>query len=546
MKPRKQREFPNQPTPPHSSAAVNIIGAGLAGLSAAMTLAEQGIPCRLVAPMPSERAQSVMAEGGINAALDTMGEQDDPMEHFHDTMKGGAFLADPHAVEGLCRHAPLIVQKLCSLGAALQMKDGQPVLRYFGGQKKRRTAYAQSSTGKILMTALIDAVRKYEASGLVRRYSHHRLYDLLVNGQQCDGVQVADSYTGMVWFLPGAVILASGGMNSLFPGQTTGSVVNTGDVTAQAFVDGAALANPEFIQFHPTTFAIPGKRCLVSEAARGEGGRLFTLRDGQKWYFMEEKYPELGNLMPRDVVSREIEMIRQSGSGQVWLDMTALERTVWAAKLADLRQECLDYLGKDPAEEPIEVSPGIHYYMGGLWVDEYHRTNIRGLYAAGECACQYHGANRLGGNSMLGAIYGGQVAAQTAAEESSQCPPKEEHMVEGLTAERMIPTAVSQQAAKIFTRALGIFRSGEILSQAVTGVEELIDHETDRLQRNRLLLGKAMLLSALHRQESRGAHTRTDYPAADDRYRKTTLVHFDGHEMTVTLQDIPERRGEDR
>lgn len=544
----KHRLAPKQLSRPHnpSTAAVNIIGAGLAGLSAALTLAKQGVRCRLIAPMPSERAQSVMAEGGINASLDTMGEHDSPQEHFDDTMKGGVYLADPNAVWGLCSHAPEIVKQLCALGAALKTKDGQPVLRNFSGQKKKRTAYAQSSTGKILMTALIDAVRHYEADGTVWRYAHHRLYALDIRDNQCHGVQILDRHSGTISLLPGAVILASGGMNSLFPGQTTGSTVNTGDVTAQAFVCGAELANPEMIQFHPTTFAIPGKRCLVSEAARGEGGRLFTMRDGKKWYFMEEKYPSLGNLMPRDVVSREIEQIRQSAPGQaVFLDMTALERPVWHNKLSDLRQECIDYLGQDPATEPIEVSPGIHYYMGGLWVDECHRTNIGGLYAAGECACQYHGANRLGGNSMLGAVYGGQVAAATAAAECQGAAEGQEQIIGCVPDAIMVPTAVPNEAAAVLCQALGIFRDGQTLTTAVKQLETLIAQENDSLQRHRLLLGKAMLLGALHRQESRGAHTRTDCPAKEDAlYRKTTIVHFDGDSMTVCFRPILERRGD--
>ena len=255
----------------NNEPAINIIGAGLAGLSAALTLARMDIPCRLISPMPSERAQSVMAEGGINASLDTMGENDSPEEHFKDTMKGGVYLADPNAVWNLCSNAPETVEMLCSLGAALRMKDGKPVLRNFGGQKKKRTAYAKSSTGKILMTALIDAVRRYEAEGLIKRYSHHRLNSLDISDGVCRGVTVLDLHTKKLIRMSGSVILASGGMNSLFPGLTTGSTVNTGDVTAIAFTKGAEIANPEFIQYHPTTFPITGKRCLVSEAARGEG-----------------------------------------------------------------------------------------------------------------------------------------------------------------------------------------------------------------------------------------------------------------------------------
>ena len=527
--------------------AVNIVGAGLAGLSAALTLARAGVRCRLISPMPSERAQSVMAEGGINASLDTMGENDSPVQHFEDTMRGGVYLADPNSVWNLCSKAPETVNMLFSLGAALRTENGRPVLRNFGGQKKKRTAYAKSSTGKILMTALTDAVRRYEAEGLVKRYPHHRLASLEINDGECTGLKVIDLHKRTVISLSGSVILASGGMNSLFPGMTTGSALNTGDAAALAFVSGVEIANPEFIQYHPTTFPITGKRCLVSEAARGEGGRLFILRNGKPWYFMEEKYPELGNLMPRDVVSREIEIVKNDKNcgGKVFLDMTGLDRSVWENKLSDLRDECIGYLGTDPAEKPVEVSPGIHYYMGGINVDEHHRTNISRLYAAGECACQYHGANRLGGNSMLGAVFGGQVAAGTAASEIIADNTGEEESEPDEKIAIMQPVGIPERAARIMRDSLGIFRDGERLYGAVKEMQSLIDSENDTLQRNRMILGKAVLLGALNRKESRGAHTRTDYPERDDEnFRKTTVAVFDGKEIKVSLRDIPEKRGE--
>ena len=529
----------------NNEPAINIIGAGLAGLSAALTLARMDIPCRLISPMPSERAQSVMAEGGINASLDTMGENDSPEEHFKDTMKGGVYLADPNAVWNLCSNAPETVEMLCSLGAALRMKDGKPVLRNFGGQKKKRTAYAKSSTGKILMTALIDAVRKYEAEGLIKRYSHHRLNSLDISDGVCRGVTVLDLHTKKLIRMSGSVILASGGMNSLFPGLTTGSTVNAGDVTAIAFTKGAEIANPEFIQYHPTTFPITGKRCLVSEAARGEGGRLFVMRNGKPWYFMEEKYPELGNLMPRDVISREIELVKAAKDcdHHVYLDMTGLDSLVWSEKLSDLREECIRFLGIDPALRPVEVSPGIHYYMGGINVDEKHRTNISKLYAAGECACQYHGANRLGGNSMLGAVFGGYTAACTAASETDENNTGMEELSQR-ESEIMQPVGVPEKAAEILRDSLGIFRSGEALEAAAEKMQKLIDIEKDELQKRRMILGRAVLLAALNRKESRGAHTRTDYPEKDDvNFRRTTVVTYSEKEITVTLRDIPEKRG---
>ena len=535
---------------------INIIGAGLAGLSAAITAAESGRKCRLISVLPSERAQSVMAEGGINAALDTMGENDTPQEHFNDTMKGGVYLADPNAVWGLCSHAPETVRWLCSIGAPLYMKGKDPVLRNFGGQKKKRTAYAKSSTGKILMNAMIDQARKYEAEGLIERYPHHEFSSLVMNEGVCVGVDVIDIYTHQRISLDGCVILASGGMNSLFPGLTTGTTVNTGDVTAAVFFQGAELANLEFIQYHPTTISIPQKRCLISEAARGEGGRLYIEKDGKPWYFMEEKYPELGNLMPRDVVSREMEIVRRDDKcgDRVYLDMTGISEFCWKNKLSDLRQECIDFLGLDPAKDPIEVSPGIHYFMGGVCVDEHHRTNIRGLYAAGECACQYHGANRLGGNSMLGAIYGGKTAAKEAAvlADDAEYDAKqvkrmenEEQNGDSFVAEQ--DYSINRYSAEVLKQALGIFRNEQGLNDALKEIDSrLSGNSLTKKQYRRLLLAKAVLLSALERKESRGAHTREDYPDRNDsEFQKTTIAVFDGKEIKISMRDIPVKRGND-
>lgn len=509
--------------------SITIIGAGLAGLAAATELAKQNIPCCLVSPQPSERAQSVLAEGGINAALDTMGEHDTPAEHFQDTMRGGVYLADPEAVEGLTAHAPEIVRRLASLGAALQYEDGHLMQRNFGGQKKKRTAYAKSSTGKILMTALIDEARKHEQAGTITRMPHHAFVQLLLTEGACAGVRVRDTYTGQISDLAGPVILCSGGMNGMFPEMTTGTTQNTGNVTAVAFAQGASLANLEMIQYHPTTIGICGKRCLISEAARGEGGRLCILRDGALWYFMEELFPELGNLMPRDVVSREMykAVRREDCEGPVLLDMTALPDSVWRRKLSDLREECIHYLGLDPAKELLPVEPGIHYFMGGLYVDKRHRTSIPGLYAAGECACQYHGANRLGGNSMLGAVYGGRVAAHDAA---GCTVPELPHTVQPLPDPAMPPV----QAARlrdILLSGLGIVRDRETMQAALDRLGELT-HEQPSC---RIRLGEAMLRSALLREESRGAHFRTDFPEPREECRRPTVARqdADGH-ITVS------------
>ena len=515
---------------------INIIGAGLAGLSAAVTLAEKGFQSTLISLHPSERAQSVMAEGGINGASNTMGENDSPAEHVADTLRAGADLADPEAVRDLTEQAPEIHQWLMRLGTPLHRKDSRLILRNFGGQKKKRTAYAQSSTGKVLMTALIDECRRHEASGMVRRLDHHEFLSLVLRDGCCGGVGIRDSYTGDSLALSGPVIFAAGGLNGFFPGMTTGTTANSGDAAAILFSQGTAFANLEFIQYHPTTVQIPGKRLLISEAARGEGGRLFVTRKGSPWYFMEEKYPELGNLMPRDVVSREMFCVSRETGGQVYLDLRPISKNTWKEKLSDLREEIQYYLAIDPARQPVPVSPGIHYFMGGIHIDRSHHTNYSGLYAAGECACQYHGANRLGGNSTLGAIYGGMVAANTAAAGHHTDNP------EALEWKGPQPPAGSPVQARklceILCGGLGILRDEDGLNRALKRLEELPESEnpTDEMRR---MLAKAMLLSARERRESRGAHNRTDHPQRDDEhFRKTSVVTLQNGKIGLQYQAV--------
>ena len=521
--------------------SISIIGAGLAGLSAALTLAEQNIPCNLISYAQSERSQSVMAEGGINAALDTSGEHDTVEEHYADTLKGGVYLADENAVWGLCSHAPETVLKLDRLGVPFSHNDKGIVQRYFGGQKKKRTAYVKASTGKMLVTALIDEVRRYEVQGLITRYPRHRFVQLILDDGICQGVQIADRFTNTPTALGGAVIIACGGMAGLFDGMTTGSAHNTSDAAATLFSQGVEFANLEFVQYHPTTIGISGKRLLISEAARGEGGRLFVRKNGEPWYFMEEKYPELKNLMPRDVVSAEMVNVTARGDceDRVYLDMTGIDKRVWKTRLSDLRDQCIHYISVDPVIEPIPVSPGIHYFMGGIWVDEHHQTNIKHLYAAGECACQYHGANRLGGNSLLGAIYGGRVAAESAAKD----------IINGnAMSERNIPcTEVSpmlaEKISEILYRSLPILRNENDMQKAQQELNALFSPDLNEAEKHRLYLALAMVRSALNRKESRGAHKRTDYPDRDDEnFRKQSVVGFISGEITLTLRDIPERR----
>ena len=527
-----------------TSMRVNIIGAGLAGLSAALALAKEGIECNLFSVQQSERAQSVMAEGGINAVLDTMNEDDKIEYHIKDTMDGGANLADPNAVDGLCHSAPGIVRELEQLGVPFGKNEKGIVQRSFGGQKKKRTAFVKSSTGKMLMTAMIDAVREYEAKGLVYRYPHHRLEDLIVRRDECCGAVISDIFTGDVYEFYGSVIMATGGMNGLFEEMTTGSMLNTSDAAAIALERGVELANLEFIQYHPTTIAIQGKRMLISEAARGEGGRLYVKRRGYKWYFMEEKYPELKNLMPRDVVSAEMVKVtsRAECDDQAFLDMTEIPEMIWNTRLSDLREQCINYLNIDPVSQPVPVSPGIHYFMGGVRVDEEHRTSLANCYAAGECACQYHGANRLGGNSLLGAIYGGKIAAQSVLKYADRDALYRRNALEDVPAQNVSPS-LSKRITEILASSLQIIRHEATLNNSIKEIKMLLTDDINSAERRRLHLAQAVLLSAKSRRESRGAHKRTDYPEKDEvNFHKLTVARMNGDEVEITFLDIPERR----
>ncbi len=563
-----------------NTVAVNIVGAGLAGLSAAMTFVREGVRVRLISFQPSERAQSNLAEGGINAALNVMGEQDTIREHFLDTMKGGCELADPNMVRNLTQAAPGLVKEMDLLGVPFHREQGRMIQRNFGGQKKKRTAYAKSSTGKMLMAALIDAVRRYEAAGLVTRYPHHRFERLVLDRGAVTGVVICDRFRKEQIRLDGAVLMACGGMNGLFAGETTGTTANTADAQAELLAQGIEFSNLEFLQYHPTTVSITGKRLLISEAARGEGGRLFCYEKepdmpeagktgaggerGRRIYFLEDKYGERGNLMPRDVISREMVLLGK----QVYLDLTGLSRETWAVRLSDLREEIFHYLGIDPAREYVPVSPGIHYFMGGILVDEQHRTNLSGLYAAGECACAYHGANRLGGNSLLGAIFGGRKAALSMmADGRLAADGSGEAAAEGRTRVQELPEAgavtgegngeeyhrtgaegkeenqIRGKITQILMEGMAPLRDQRTLESALKKLDALAEaSEASACLKQTMLLARAFLLSALARRESRGAHTRLDYPETDADLQKNTVVSCADGQIRISFRQIPALR----
>lgn len=560
-----------------------IIGNGLAGMSAAIRAAELGCSVILAAKTEPSRSQSVMAGGGINAALNTKGQDDSEEQHAQDTLRAGAFLADEQAVFEMTKSAPFIVEGLSRRGVVFDrdrdkecspfylngdkksrevIKSGNIALRSFGGQKKMRTAYAKSGIGKQLVSGISAELRRYEAEGKVVSLLCRRFVAPVLYEGRCIGAVFQTERGRFETVKADAVIAASGGMGGLFE-RHTGSELNDGSVTAALFVKGAEAANLEMIQYHPTTIKTPGKNILISEAARGEGGRLFTMREGKRWYFMEEWYPEGKNLMPRDVVSRSIHRVCSEGFGldgkyQAGLELESLPAETVYGKLKEVADLAEKYLGIDAGKEPIPVVPAIHYFMGGLYVDRFHRTTLPGVYAAGECACQYHGANRLGGNSTLGAIYGGRVAAESAAREGEFVPDsvfaaaaeaEVSKIMERISQSRAVEREVTavRRLRRVLSDALGIIRCEDDINAGVAELDCFVPEDVYAPKNrsadavifaDKLILARAILLSALERRESRGAHCRIDYPDMSDAFWKTTVAGCHDGAVFVRFDEI--------
>ena len=534
---------------------VLIIGGGLSALSCAIELAEKGIRSTVASPYPSERAQSVMAAGGINAAI---GASDLPEIHAEDTLKSGGNIASREAVLGLCSDAGEIISKLERLGVVFSRDaSGKVALRAFGGQSRNRTAYAGASTGKQIMTALIREMRRYEASKTVTRLLGVQFYSALIKDNTCYGALLLSEKTHEIKTVyADAVVIASGGQNLLF-GKTTGSTQCDGYAVAKLYEQGALLKNLEFIQYHPTTVETPQKRMLISEAARGEGGRLYYLDNGKRVYFMEDLYGERGNLMSRDVVSKCI----YDAPSQVYLDIAFLGEKLINSRLFEVAEICRKYAGIDVTKESIPVYPSVHFFMGGLMVDGEHKTNIDRLYAIGECASRYHGANRLGGNSLLSAIHSGRLAAKAIdklSENVNECDFSEyvssqkEAIAKSLTSKsRFSAIYIRSDIAKIMNDCLGITRTEERLLEGIHSIDYYISvsnkitYDSDVSPyvgysiRPMLLLARAILTSALERKESRGAHIRSDYPERSAEYEYCSVCKYaeGDHRVSFVKED---------
>ena len=547
-----------------------VVGGGLAGLMATMKAAEQGTPVELFSLVPVKRSHSVCAQGGINGALNTKGEGDSTDNHFDDTVYGGDFLANQPPVKALAEAAPGIIRLFDRMGVMFnRTPEGLLDFRRFGGTMYHRTAFAGATTGQQLLYALDEQVRRYEVDGLVTKYEGWEFLGAVLDDDGvCRGVMAQNLKTMEIRAFRGdAVIMATGGPGIIF-GKSTNSIINTGSAASIVYQQGASYANGEFIQIHPT--AIPGddKLRLMSESARGEGGRIWTYKDGKPWYFLEEKYPAYGNLVPRDIATREIfdvcvnQKLGVNGENMVFLDLSHKDPKELDIKLGGIIEIYEKFTGEDPRKLPMKIFPAVHYSMGGLWVDYDQMTSIPGLFAAGECDYSQHGANRLGANSLLSAIYGGMVAGPNAVKYMNGLKVHAEDMPSTIFDAHI---AVEQQKwdeimslngtenAYVLHKELGewmtdnvtVVRYNDRLKATDEKIQELLERFNNinindtqkwsnqgatftRQLKNMLYLARVITLGALQRDESRGAHYKPDFPERnDEEFMKTTMAKFD-------------------
>ncbi len=560
---------------------VIIVGGGLAGLMSALKIAEKGITVELFSIVTVKRSNSVCAQGGINAALNTKGEDDTVWEHFDDTIYGGDFLANQTPVKNMVEAAPKIVYEMDKMGVLFSRDfEGKIDLRNFGGVKKKRTAFAGSTTGQQLLYALDEQIRRLETEGKVIKYEQYEFLQTIIDDDGiCRGIVAQDMLTMEIKsFLGDAVIIATGGAGGIY-GKSTNSMTNTGSAASILYRQGVGYANAEFVQFHPTAMLGEDKTRLMSESARGEGGRVYTIKDGKPWYFLEEWYPKYGNLVPRDIASRAIHKVCVEmglgidGKNQVYLDISHLPEDFINKRLGGIIDIYEKFYGENPRKVPMKIYPAAHYFMGGLYTDFNHQTTIKGLFTAGECDYMYHGANRLGANSLLSAIYSGTVAGPAAIDYIDKAQPISNDLLEKLSTQALNKQKAEyltllgkkgsenqyklyDEMGEIMTEYVGVIRNNEDLQKADEMLKVLIERFenigiTDdatfanqdvlfaRRLRNMLDLSRVITVSALHRNESRGAHYKTDFPNRnDDDFLKTTVATYDGQNPVISYHEV--------
>jgi succinate dehydrogenase / fumarate reductase flavoprotein subunit len=611
-----------------AEARFTVVGGGLAGLMTVIKLAEAGQKVDLMSIVPVKRSHSVCAQGGINGAVNTKGEGDHPDIHVKDTLRGGDFLAEQTSVRGMCYAAPGIIYLLDRMGVTFnRTAEGLLDFRRFGGTLHHRTAFAGATTGQQLLYALDEQVRRYEVEGKVRKYEYWEwLGTVKDEAGRCVGSVAMDLRTMEIRAFPAeAVMLATGGPGIVF-GRSTNSVINTGTAAGRVLQEGAIYANGEFIQVHPTSIPGEDKLRLMSESVRGEGGRVWVpkakgdTRQGQdipeseRWYFLEERYPKYKNLVPRDVATREIfQVCREMGMGiggrdAVYLDVTHIPARTLDAKIKGVMEIYEKFVGDDPRRIPMAIFPGMHYSMGGLWVqfkpganlepEAAHplnqQTNVPGLFAAGEADYAFHGANRLGANSLLSCIYSGMIGgpsmvsySRSNARSAEAVSPRYFDDAVRYWKERFAgiramqgtenPYQLGHELGDLMTENCTVVRYNDKLRNTLTRIKELrerwksVNVLDPSNNSNRTLsyvnqlwnmfnLAEVIAKGALMRDESRGAHYKPEFtlpepktkdPREDpqwmelwrerhEKWAKTSMARLDDKgEVQISYEPIP-------
>ncbi|MBF0492676.1 MAG: succinate dehydrogenase flavoprotein subunit [Deltaproteobacteria bacterium] len=552
-----------------NKAKIIVVGGGLAGLMATIKIAEAGYAVDLFSVVPVKRSHSVCAQGGINGAVNTKGEGDSTWQHFDDTIYGGDFLADQELPKLMCEAAPAVIYMLDRMGVRFnRTPEGLIDFRRFGGTLYHRTAFAGATTGQQLLYALDEQVRRQETESLVTKYEGWEFLSAVLDEDSvAKGIAAINLDTNEIRaFRADAVIVCTGGPGLIF-GKSTNSMICTGSAASSLYQQGATYANGEFIQVHPTSIPGEDKLRLISESVRGEGGRVWVYKEGKPWYFLEEWYPKYGNLVPRDIATRAIfKVVYELGLGidgepQVYLDVTHIAPDKLQVKLGGVLEIYEKFVGVDPKKIPMRIFPGVHYSMGGLWIDNSHQTTIPGVFAAGECDFAYHGANRLGANSLVSCIFGGGLAGNSAVSYAKGIKKTASDVSESLYAQEVLrqkelnqkllsgsgtenARTLHKELGEWMTEHVTVIRKNDGLKKMDQKLLELLDRYsrvtiTDtgpwanqelifgRQLYNMLQLARVITIGALNRNESRGAHYKPDYPDRDDKHwMKTTMAKF--------------------
>lgn len=510
-----------------------VIGSGIAGLRAAVELARAGARVTVLTKDRTDESNTEYAQGGIAVALS---DEDEVALHEEDTLNAGAGLCDEPAVRVMVEDGPRYIQELIDWGTEFDREGGHLVFTREAAHSRRRILHAHGdSTGREIVRALIAKAR---AMREIVFLAHAATESLLVVDNQVRGVRYLDPLVRApreLWAR--AVVLASGGAGQVFL-HTTNPQVATGDGMSMAYAVGAELADMEFVQFHPTALNLENApRFLLSEAMRGEGGVLRNA-DGER--FMS-RYHERAELAPRDIVSRSIVAeMQRTATRTVYLDMTGLEPRFVRHRFPKIYETCLSF-GLDITTDLLPVSPASHYCMGGVRTDLDGRTSLPGLYAAGEVACTgVHGANRLASNSLLeGLVFGARAGSAAAAAHASdsfkaQGAAVEDEREDAAPASGEIALAVRKRVRRLMWERVGIVRSRETMRRALFEFEQIARAPLARASRNFLNVATLITRSALWREESRGAHYRTDFPERDDKRWRAHSIIKAGEEITTS------------